>query len=81
MGYTAKEIKSIALEEPLLHPDARPARLERPAGSRMTNLNIRMPGDELIRLARVAREMGMNPKQLARRLVTQGLDRLESHAD
>ncbi|MBI2872083.1 MAG: hypothetical protein HYY00_02710 [Chloroflexi bacterium] len=81
MGYTEKEIHAIEREEPLLQPAAQPARLERPKRRPMSNLNIRMPGEELARLSREAQKMGMNPTQLARRLITEGLDRLEGHPD
>lgn len=81
MGYTDREIQNIELEEPLLHPDAQPARVERARGQPMSNLNIRMPREELVSLSLEARKVGMNPTQLARRLITQGLDRLEHEAD
>lgn len=81
MGYTDREIQNIEQEEPLLPPDAQPTRVERARGRPMSNLNIRMPGEELARLSLEARKMGMNPTQLARRLITQGLDRLEGHPD
>ncbi len=81
MRYTEKELKSIAQEEPLLRPDAQPAPVERPKRRPMSNLNIRMPGEELARLSQEARKMGANPTQLARRLITDGLDQLEGQVD
>ena len=81
MRYTEKELKSIAQEEPLLHPDAQPVPLERPRKRPMSNLNIRMPVEELARLSQEARKMGVNPTQLARRLITEGLNQLEGQAD
>ena len=81
MRYTEKELKSIAQEEPLLRPDAQPVLLDRPKRRPMSNLNIRMPGEELARLSQEARKMGVNPTQLARRLITDGLDQLEGQVD
>ena len=81
MQYTEKELQSIEQQEPLLRPEAQPIPLERPPRRPMSNLNIRMPGEELSRLSREARKLGVNPIQLARRLVTEGLDRLEGQAD
>ena len=81
MRYTEKEIQSIEQEEPLLRPDARPIPLERPRKRPMSNLNIRIPGEELARLSWEACKTGVNPTQLARRLITEGLDRVEGQAD
>ena len=81
MRYTEKELQSIEQETPLLSPDAQPTRLERAGRRPMSNLNIRMPGEELARLSREARKVGVNPTQLARRLITEGLDRLEDQTD
>lgn len=81
MQHTEKELKSIEQEEPLLRADAQPSHVERTRGRPMSNLNVRMRGEELARLAREARKVSVNPSQLARRLITEGLDRLEGQED
>ena len=81
MAYTEKDVRSIEQEEPLLRPDAQPTRLERARGRPMSNLNIRMPGEEIARLSQEARKIGMNPTQLARHLISEGLDHLEGQAN
>lgn len=81
MQDTEKELKSIEQEEPLLRADAQPSHLEPAKRRPMSNLNIRMQGEELARLAKEAHKVSINPTQLARRLITEGLDRLEGQED
>ncbi len=81
MWYTKKQLEAIEQEEPLLQPEGLPTPLQHPKRRPMSNLNLRIPGEELVRLSREAQKLGMNPTQLARRLITEGLDRLDGFAD
>lgn len=78
MPYTEEALQEIEREQPLLASGAHPVPLRRPNGPPMSNLNLRMPGEELVRLSHEARRLGLNPTQLARRLIIEGLAGLET---